>query len=473
MSREVSRSFRSHDGVFTGLSADALAALATVNSDLSVILSAEGDVLDVAYRDPGIAAWAADDWIGRPWSETVTVESRDKIAELLTESREASPTRSRQVNHPGPSRPDLPIGYRVVSFPDSPYRIAFGSDLRAMAEMQQRLVAAYVEMERDYRKLRDIESRYRVLFHLALEALVVVDAQSLKILDVNDGAARLLARPVAGLSGLAAATLFSRKDQAMAAEALRAAGNRASAGVFRAKLRGSDLPMTIGVTPFRELGRTILLVRLTGDGASGSEATIVPADPMISVVENLPEAMVIVDAQGHIRQANPAFLDLVRVVSPERIEGKGLDTWLGGSGVDLQVLMSNLREHGTMRRFSSIVRDALGGTQLVEVSAAAITTAEEKLFGFSIRETARPEATAVAPGQAAGMPLTDLVGRVPLKNLVRDTADIIEKLCIEAALRLTDNNRASAADMLGLSRQSLYIKLRRFGIVDGDPADEA
>jgi DNA-binding NtrC family response regulator len=76
-----------------------------------------------------------------------------------------------------------------------------------------------------------------------------------------------------------------------------------------------------------------------------------------------------------------------------------------------------------------------------------------------------------APGQGTGTPLTDLVGRVPLKSLVRDTADIIEKLCIEAALRLTDNNRASAADMLGLSRQSLYIKLRRFGILDHDPSD--
>ena len=46
----------------------------------------------------------------------------------------------------------------------------------------------------------------------------------------------------------------------------------------------------------------------------------------------------------------------------------------------------------------------------------------------------------------------------------RETADLIEKLCIEAALRLTRDNRASAAEMLGLSRQSLYVKLRRYNI---------
>ena len=63
-----------------------------------------------------------------------------------------------------------------------------------------------------------------------------------------------------------------------------------------------------------------------------------------------------------------------------------------------------------------------------------------------------------------GPQMTKLVGRVSLKELVRESTDLIEKLCIEAALELTDDNRASAAEMLGLSRQSLYVKLRRFGL---------
>jgi DNA-binding NtrC family response regulator len=45
---------------------------------------------------------------------------------------------------------------------------------------------------------------------------------------------------------------------------------------------------------------------------------------------------------------------------------------------------------------------------------------------------------------------------------------VIERLCIEAALELTGNNRASAAEILGVSRQSLYSKLNRFGIGGGD-----
>ena len=39
---------------------------------------------------------------------------------------------------------------------------------------------------------------------------------------------------------------------------------------------------------------------------------------------------------------------------------------------------------------------------------------------------------------------------------------------IEAALKLTQDNRAAAAELLGLSRQSLYTKLRRFDIGDSE-----
>jgi DNA-binding NtrC family response regulator len=51
---------------------------------------------------------------------------------------------------------------------------------------------------------------------------------------------------------------------------------------------------------------------------------------------------------------------------------------------------------------------------------------------------------------------------------VAQTTDVIEKMCIETALELTRNNRVAAADMLGLSRQSLYVKLRKYGLLNKD-----
>ena len=41
----------------------------------------------------------------------------------------------------------------------------------------------------------------------------------------------------------------------------------------------------------------------------------------------------------------------------------------------------------------------------------------------------------------------------------------LEKMCIETAIGMTSNNRVAAAEMLGLSRQSLYVKLRKYNLV--------
>lgn len=473
VSREIYRSFRNSAEFLSGLAPDVVGSVLASGSDIAIFLSPKGGVLDVAYRDASLKAWGVDHWVGRDFRDTVTVESREKAEELLSEAGSDSLTRTRQLNHPAKSEPDLPISYRIVATPARERLIAIGTDMRLLAEMQQRLVRAQLDMEKDYRKIRDMESRYRILFHLAYEPLLVVDGNTLRVLDANDGAARLFDRPAKRIVGTPVVTAFGRPDQAAATEALTSIGLRGREDAFEARLAvAGEQPATVRVTPFREFGRTNLLVCLTGDRRMAANQNA--GSTMLSVARSLPDAVVAVNESGSIVEANAAFLDLVRVVSLERVEGKPLDQWLGASSVDLQVLMANLNEHGSVRRFSTVIRDELGASTPIEVSATAIAGPEGRSFGFSIREVMRPETGKLRIGaEAAGgaSQFTDLVGRVPLKELVRDTADVIEKLCIEAALRLTDNNRASAADMLGLSRQSLYIKLRRYGIDDG-PEEE-
>ena len=45
-----------------------------------------------------------------------------------------------------------------------------------------------------------------------------------------------------------------------------------------------------------------------------------------------------------------------------------------------------------------------------------------------------------------------LVGSAPLKDLVADTSDIVEKY-VSTALKMTKNNRVATAEMLNLSRK--------------------
>lgn len=67
--------------------------------------------------------------------------------------------------------------------------------------------------------------------------------------------------------------------------------------------------------------------------------------------------------------------------------------------------------------------------------------------------------------QATG--IDALLRQGSMKDLVEQTRDAIERRCVEAALRLTGNNRAAAAKILGISRQALYLKLERFSIGSG------
>jgi transcriptional regulator PpsR len=174
--------------------------------------------------------------------------------------------------------------------------------------------------------------------------------------------------------------------------------------------------------------------------------------------------------------ANAAFLDLAQIGVEAHARNEKIERWLGRPSIDVGILFANLRAHGAVRHFSTVMRGELGSTEDVEIAGAALPTAGEPCYGLAIR----------AAGWRAGrerlggreLPRTvehfiDLVGRVPLKNLVRETTDLIERLCIDAALQLTEDNRAAAAEMLGLSRQGFYAKLRRYGLGNLGESDEA
>ena len=182
------------------------------------------------------------------------------------------------------------------------------------------------------------------------------------------------------------------------------------------------------------------------------------------------------DPDGRIRVANRAFLDMVQLATEEQARGESLERWLGRPGVDFNLLTAHLREHRSIRLFATTLRGEYGSTVDVEICAVAVPEGEDPCLGFTIRDAGQRRVTERRDGRERPRSveqLAELVGRVPLKELVRESSDMIERLCIEAALELTRDNRASAAEILGLSRQSLYAKLRRHGLGDLVAPDEA
>ena len=472
--------FKAPRKALDGLAAETVAGLVTAAADIVLVLDRRGIIRDMAFGSEELAADLAGDWIGQPMGDVVSVDSQPKIALLLGEvDSPAPPPRARHANHPLPGGGTVAISWSLRRLGDSNQMLALGRDLRVIAGMQQRLIEAEQSLERDYSRLRLAEARYRLLLQSSAEPIVVVDLGTQKVVEANPMAARLLGEDARQIVGKP----FAEKLDAVSGRALpewfaalRAAGR---AEPLRARLAHERRECRLPALIFRQENSSHALLRIEAIGPAG--ATQRPpnghADGQVSagvsgrsriteMFDRLPDAMVVTDADGRILELNRAYIDIAQLATEEQALGESLERWLGRSGVDLGVLLANLRESGELRQFATRLRGELGGSAEVEISATRLGVPEDPAFGFALRRRRAAEGRSPRALTRSVEQLTELVGRVSLKELVRETTDVIERLCIEAALELTRDNRASAAEMLGLSRQSLYVKLRRYGLGD-------
>ena len=458
----------------------AVAELISAAADVVLILDHEGVIRDMALGSEDMLDAGCQTWLGKSWAQTVTAESQPKIEALLGTQGgvNADGGRWRQVNQLIADGIDMPIAYSVApirigrSNGTGHRSIAFGRDLRPQVVLQQRLVTAQQTMERDYWRLRQIETRYRLLFQMASEPVLIMEGGIDKLEEANPAAYDLLG-DAARQQGWSLASQIQPEDltevRAMM-DRLRATGRSEPCPV---RLIGSAEPLMMAATQFRQDNRLYFLVRLTRPETPDMNKPT-GRQQLMQVMDAAPDALVVTDMDGRIQSVNRAFLDLGQLSTEEQARGEMLDKWLGRTGVDFRVLLSNLRQHGTVRLFATQMRGEFGSTTEVEISAVAVEGGAHPCLGFTIRDMGRRLSNDARSGKElprSASQMTELVGRLPLKDIVRETTDLIEQLCIEAALELTGDNRASAAEMLGLSRQSLYIKLRRFGIMEGASDD--
>ena len=442
-------------------------------ADVAIVVDGAGVVRDLAFGSEDLRNEIGDPrrWLGRRLRSTVTVESRPKLDALLSDAAADRPIRWRHLNHLAHEGADVAISYSAVQFADDNSVIVLGRDLRSASAMQQRLLETQQVLERDYVSLRQAEARYRMLFDTARDAIAILDAATARAVELNPAARRLLGRG-AGRGGGSFAELFDPEGRDAVVEALGTARGTGRSEPVAARIGG--MTVQLAVSALREEDGLFLLVRMmTGRAAqAGAASPGAEADPawMSPLVEKMPDGVVLTDADGTVLSVNAAFRGLAGLTPAQPVADEPLSRWVGQEGVDLGVLLANLRSRGTVRLFPTTLRGEHGGTTAIEISACAIAGARAG-FAFFVRDISRRMSGEGRPGRSAARSvdqMSELIGRVSLKELVRESTDAIERLCIEAALEMTGNNRASAAEMLGLSRQSLYVKLRRYGLGDGE-----
>lgn len=477
------RTFTSPQPFLGDIDPASMARLIGAASDITLILDSDGVILDTAFQSGPLLGALSDSavWIGQTFGSIVAADSRAKTAALMQDAMAHGEPKWRHINHKAMDGRSIPVLYCGVEIGGRGRVMAFGRDLSAASTLQQRLLNAQQAVERDYARLRDIEGCYRLLFQQSSEAVLILDPAKGQIIEANPAASALCGTGTADVSGRPLIDFFDTDHLADVQAQIGSIGARGRAQDVPALLSHGGGAVTLRMASFPQENATSVMM------------CIVPAQPLphisaetdskailLRAVENAPDAFVVTDEEGDVITANAAFLEMVQLRHEREVVGQPLDRWVGESGVELSVLTANLRNRGVIRFFSTTVRGEHGIITQIEISAAAVSGGGRPTLGFAIRNVGArmdmgQQASQVQTGSAtlAGRPLsrsveqlTELIGRVSLRDLVRESTELIERLAIEAALELTNDNRAAAAEMLGLSRQSLYVKMHRYGIGD-------
>lgn len=438
-------------------------------ADLAVVISESGTVLSVLVNPVHDFFRRLEHWEGKDLRSALAPESVTKFNTRLADFLQGQGNlRPIELNHADTNgRWEFPIRYSFHRIGPDGAILMLGRDLRPIAEMQQQLVKAQIALERDYEMQREYDTRFRVLMESAREAIAFVSVQTGKVTESNAMAAAIFGRSRDEMAGLPFAPEFELKKRGDLLDAL--SGQALSERTTPMKLVLARSGEAVRVTPtlFRAAGERLLLCRIEQEGASETTTD--------SLSQNLgslfvlgPDAIVFADEQGVILSANEAFLNLIDVAHDMNVKGKSLADYLSRGSVDLKVLTENAMRSGRMRMYPTKMAGEFGTPRAVEISVTSIQAGGNTIFAFVIRDAGRIEQT-----RPSGAPVTDdnvrsvmeLVGSATLKEIVAETTNVVERMCIETAVELTMNNRVAAAEMLGLSRQSLYVKLRKYGLL--------
>ena len=423
-------------------------------ADIAMVVSGAGIVHSISVNPLNAGLGRLTHWEGRDIRDVLAPDSERKvvreIAAVISGAAERAP--GIEVNHVDGAEWEAPIRYVLHPTGRDGRVLMLGRDLRPVAELQQRLTQAQIALERDGEAQRVYETRFRALLASTSDGFLLLDAATGRVAEANaraaealglDGAAALVGSGLAGhLSDLRRGELIEALAGADADRPLRVVPARGGGAVL------------LHPRAFRSGGDRVLLCRAVPEGEAPADAP----GRRDAFVAASPDAIAFTDRGGRIVDANDAFLGLTDLDALGDARGRMLADFLARGSVDAKGLTDRTRP----RLYPTQVVSAFGTRAPVEIAVAELPEG----YAFTLRESDRSALpTAGAVPDDATENARALVGTMPLRDIVASMTDVVEKECIVAAIEMTDNNRVAAAEMLGLSRQSLYVKLRKYGML--------
>ena len=430
--------------------------MVSLGGDIALVLDEHGIVRRVDQRASTPLASNANSWIGQRWTDTVTVESKPKLERLIAEATADCATRKREVNHTSCNGTTVAVAYTAMRLGADGPILAVGRDLGISAALQQRFLGAQQEMERNYSRARQSEARYRLLFQVATDAVVVVDGTTLCIVEANQSATDLFDLTPAQVVGQNADFAFERDSRHVVNAGLKAALESGQSTETRGLLRGKARSASVTATPFKVLDTYQLLVRIRTTEQLATSSDL--GATLARLVDSATEGVAVTDVDGCVLVANPAFLKLVEAGTEASVRGRPLADWISLPDKPFSALLRQVREDG-MTEFAQshlLLNNAL--LKPIEVAATLLSEIDPPCIGFSVRLAQSASgglAATVEPVQAAMKVLCDPVGSHALPELMRRAADTLQRNFIRMAMERAGADLNKAASILGINRQQL------------------
>lgn len=449
------------------LVANALAASVNIliYSDLS------GEIHNVQVNSENSDIGSLNHWIGRNIRDFLNEDSVPKVDHHLSALRDGDPgeQRTSELNHKDNNKDwKSPVRYTILRDADSDLVLFAGRDMTAIAAVQQELVNTQLALEADYESSRDYKTRYRAILEVAGDPLALVNINTGSIEDINSSAAEMIGDSVDALRGSDFLSRFETKDGPKNLEAIVSGSTGKPASEWQTTAKHSRKRLSVFTVPIRSAGTRYALCRLSAEKTNTDLGDFL-TDGLRMLFEDGVDAIVFTNPNGIILNCNNSFLDLCDAASASDVVNRPLADFMSRGTIDQKMLIEGGSKNGQLRSYNTKVVTNYKSTLPVNVSATKLSNSKGGGFGFVIRIMRSVEAVSVSDPPSvlnANQNIAKLVGATPLKEIVAGTADVIERICIETAIDMTGNNRVAAAEMLGLSRQSLYVKLRKFDMLE-------
>ena len=433
--------------------------MVSLGGDIALVIDERGIIQRVDQRALTPLACDAHEWIGHRWSDTVTVESRPKLERLMAEATATCATKKREVNHNSRTGgASVPVAYTAIRLGSRGPILAVGRDLGISAALQQRFLGAQQEMERNYSRARQSEARYRLLFQVATDAVIVVDGATLTIVEANQSACELFDLTPAQIMGQNAVFGFERASREAVNALLVTALESGQSAETRANLMGKVSSTSVTATPFRVVDSKQLLVRIRATSSLGSPSAL--GATLARLVDSATDGVAVTNVAGCILMANAAFLRLVHAGTEASVRGHPIADWISVPGVPFSDVLSRVQRERMLDFMSSTALQSDAQLKPVEVAATLLSEMDPPCIGFSVRVPpclSGELASTVERMQTAVKVLCDQVGSEALPELMRRAAEVLQRNFIHVAMERAGADLNKAASLLGINRQQLEL----------------